>query len=99
MLTLLSHGRRRKKVSARESCNWKFVKACHCRKCGRFSIKLLEASPEQSGFVRRRLQISRKNEAKEIVHYQFVNWPNYGVPDDPGEVADLVNHVYANNVK
>lgn len=31
---------------------------------------------------------------REILHFQFKSWPNYGVPEEPGPISEFVRQVH-----
>ncbi|XP_040217133.1 tyrosine-protein phosphatase non-receptor type 6 [Rana temporaria] len=62
---------------------------------GRFWVELV-SEHEAKGYFTRTLQVSlseHRDEAREIVHYQYLNWPDHGVPDDPGGVLSFIGEV------
>jgi len=61
-----------------------------------FNVRLIQQSPLQKGLAERvfELQFDDENiEKRTIRHLQFVNWPDHGVPSDPGDFVDFVLRV------
>ena len=58
----------------------------------------LEHMTANDVFAVRDLTVQRSGDPvfKRVKHFQFLKWPNYGIPDSPAELADFVWEVYTN---
>ncbi|KAM9324801.1 tyrosine-protein phosphatase non-receptor type 6 [Gastrophryne carolinensis] len=62
---------------------------------GRFWVELL-SEHEAMEYKVRKLRVSFQNDrnnARDIAHYQYMNWPDHGVPADPGGVLSFLGEV------
>ena len=60
-----------------------------------FTISL-KHSNDDPHFSEKRLVIAKdgESETREVIHLQFKSWPNYGVPEETGHIADFVRLAY-----
>ena len=61
-------------------------------KYGEFTVTL-QAIEDKSTYIYRNISIKRGNQARSIEHYQFVAWPDHGVPATSWELVDFRNIV------
>nr|DBA14906.1 TPA: hypothetical protein GDO54_004183 [Pyxicephalus adspersus] len=62
---------------------------------GRFWVELV-SEHEAMEYKVRMLQVSflnNRSEIRDIIHYQYLNWPDHGVPSDPGGVLSFLGEV------
>ena len=56
-----------------------------------FRIILKAIKMELGGeFIQRKLNVEMGDESREVTHFQYLGWPNYGVPESPDGLASFV---------
>ena len=59
------------------------------RKFGNVTVTLT-AETRHGGFVERQLRVSSQGRARVVTHLQLLDWPDHGVPADPGAFLELL---------
>uniref|UniRef100_A0A6Q2XVL4 protein-tyrosine-phosphatase n=1 Tax=Esox lucius TaxID=8010 RepID=A0A6Q2XVL4_ESOLU len=63
---------------------------------GKVSVKNVEEHPAQD-YILRELEVTRLDRQREPVryiwHYQYLSWPDHGVPNEPGGVLSFLEQV------
>lgn len=68
---------------------------------GKIIVRFVSEKADQQDYITREFDVSmehhdgRKEVPRKVYHYQFLMWPDYGVPSDPGSVLDFLNVVNA----
>jgi protein tyrosine phosphatase len=67
---------------------------------GDFQIILLSKEVATSDIIVRRFRLTKRgsNEEREIVHFQWISWPDYGSPKSTSDFLTLVSMVDAANI-
>ena len=61
-------------------------------KYGEFTVTL-QAIEDKTTYIYRNISIKRGNQARSIEHYQYVAWPDHGVPATSWDLVDFRNVV------
>ncbi|RUS75036.1 hypothetical protein EGW08_017217, partial [Elysia chlorotica] len=58
-------------------------------------IEVFTATEEEisSDFIRRRFRVTRAGEERHVTQFQYLGWPDHGIPDDPAHIRDLISIV------
>ncbi|XP_019860969.1 PREDICTED: receptor-type tyrosine-protein phosphatase F-like [Amphimedon queenslandica] len=60
---------------------------------GEINVDMLSET-EKSDWIVRKFKITKEKRSRTITHYQFVSWPDHGVPDEAGPALDFVREVH-----
>merc|ERR1739838_1023694 len=61
---------------------------------GDLSVELIQEKHDRDSFIVRRMVLEYKGERRIVTQYQFLKWPDFDVPQNPGEVLEFLGIVH-----
>ena len=53
---------------------------------GDLEVELIEERKDRESFIVRKMVLEYQNQRKIVTQYQFLKWPDFDVPNNPGSV-------------
>jgi len=61
---------------------------------GDLEVELIEERKDRESFIVRKMVLEYQNQRKIVTQYQFLKWPDFDVPNNPGEVLEFLGIVH-----